>query len=211
MNVQITNRYHRVIDEICNLNWRGINRDELLMACRAYYYFSKQFVEAVDIACDLYPADQNLISLREGECDTDNLSPFPGIADRGERMNHDEFMRRVVESASLDHAARERLDNLGHEYLAEVSRMDQLTRAMALSSYEDGGLEAVFRAILTAPDWSEPSLGAFRHFLVEHIKLDSGEGSHGSLCRHLVADDRIIPLWVAFKNLLVAASPHLSA
>ena len=66
------------------------------------------------------------------------------------------------------------MDNLGREYLARVDQMDPMTRAMALSSYEDGGLETVFRAILTAPDWDEPSLGAFRHFLVEHIRLDSG-------------------------------------
>jgi hypothetical protein len=209
MNVQIFNRYQRVIDEIANFNWRGLEREELLMACRAYYYFSRQFVDAVHVACGLYPSDQNLIALREGECDTDNLSPYPGIAEKGERMNHDEFMRRVVESASLDQAAR--VDNLGREYLAEVSRKDPLTRAMALSSYEDGGLEAVFRAILTAPDWNEPSLAAFKHFLVEHIKLDSGEGSHGSLCRHLVADDRILPLWTAFKNLLGTAAPRLCA
>jgi hypothetical protein len=211
MNVQITKRYQRVIDEISSFNWQGLKREELLTACRAYYYFSQQFVDAVHIACELYPSDQNLISLREGECDTDNLSPYPGIAEKGERMNHDEFMWRVIESASLDQASRERVDNLGREYLAEVSRMDPLTRAMALSSYEDGGLEAVFRAMLTAPDWDEPSLGAFKHFLVEHIKLDSGDGSHGSLCRHLVADDRILPLWVAFKNLLSAAAPRLCA
>ena len=62
MNVQITNRYQRVIDEIGNFNWRGLERNELLMACRAYYYFSKQFVDAVHIACDLYPSDQNLIA-----------------------------------------------------------------------------------------------------------------------------------------------------
>src|SRR5580698_11586341 len=211
MNVQITNRYKRVVDEISNLNWLGLDRNELQAACRAYFYFSRQFVNAVDTACELYPSDENLISLREGECDTDNLSPYPGIAEKGEKMNHDEFMRRVIESASLDHVARERVDNLGREYLAEVSRRDQLTRAMALSSYEDGGLEAVFRAMLTAPDWNEPSLGAFKHFLVEHIKLDSGEESHGALCRHLVADDRILPLWEAFKNLLGAAAPRLSA
>jgi hypothetical protein len=211
MNVHIPNRYHKIVDEIGNFNWRGLERDELMMACRAYYYFSVQFVQAVHITCGLYPSDQNLIALRGGECDTDNLSPYPGIAEKGEKMNHDEFMRRVVESASLDQAARERVDNLGREYLAEVSRMDPLTRAMALSSYEDGGLEAVFRAMLTAPNWNEPSLGAFKHFLVEHIKLDSGDGSHGSLCRHLVADDRILPLWVAFKNLLVAGAPRLSA
>jgi len=192
MNVQITNRYQRVIDEIVDFSWQGLKRTELLAACRAYYYFSKQFVDAVHIACDLYPADQN------------------GIADKGEKMNHDEFMRRVIESASLDEVTRERVDGLGREYLAEVSRMDRLTRAMALSSYEDGGLEAVFGAMLRAPDWNEPSLGAFKHFLVEHIKLDSGEGSHGSLCRHLVADDRILPLWAAFKNLVVAAAPRLA-
>ena len=104
-------------------------------------------------------------------------------------------------------SARERVDGLGNEYLAEVSRMDPLTRAMALSSYEDGGLEAVFRAILTAPDWNEPSLAAFKHFLVEHIKLDSGDESHGSLCRHLVADDRILPLWIAFHDLLIRLPP----
>ena len=87
--------------------------------------------------------------------------------------------------------------------------MDPVTRAMSLSSYEDGGLETVFRAMLTAPDWNEPSLGAFRHFLVEHIKLDSGE--HGGLCRHLVADDRILPLWNAFRDILVGAAPRLAA
>ena len=80
---------------------------------------------------------------------------------------------------------------------------------MSLSSYEDGGLERVFGAMLTAQDWDEPSLGAFRHFLVEHIKLDSGE--HGGLCRHLVADDRILPLWEAFRNILIAAAPRLAA
>src|ERR1700677_1808651 len=101
MNVQIINRYQRVIDEIGNFNWRGLERHELMMACRAYYYFSRQFVDAVHIACDLYPSDQNLISLREGECDTDNLSPYPGIVAKGEKVNHNEFMRRVLDAPPL--------------------------------------------------------------------------------------------------------------
>ena len=69
-----------------------------------YYYFSVQFVGTVGIACNLYPSDRKLMELREGECDTDNLSPYPGIAKEGERMNHDEFMRRVVAMSSLDQA-----------------------------------------------------------------------------------------------------------
>jgi hypothetical protein len=67
----------------------------------------------------------------------------------------------------------------------------------------------VFRAMLSAPDWDEPSLGAFCHFLVEHIRLDSGE--HRSLRQHLVADDHILPPWSAFRDILVAAAPRLAA
>ena len=200
--------YSEVIDEIECLKWSELTRDEMMAACAAYYYFSVQFVEAVDIACDLYPSDRKLIELRQGECETDNLSPYPGVADPGEKMNHDEFMRRTVAMSSLDRDARSRIESLGRAYLAEVHQFDPVTRAMSLSSYEDGGLEKVFGAMLTAKDWDEPSLGAFRHFLVEHIKLDSGE--HGGLCRHLVADDRILPLWEAFRDILVGAAPSLA-
>jgi hypothetical protein len=185
-----------------------LSREELTAACCAYYYFSLQFVECVHIACNLYPNDANLIALREGECDTDNLSPCPGIAKSGERMNHDEFMRRVFVMATLDQAEQKRVEQLGRSYLAKVYLHDPLARAMSLSSYEDGGLETVFRAILKARDWDSPALAAFHHFLVEHIRLDSGE--HGGLCRHLAADDRVAPLWSAFRNLLVGAAPRLA-
>lgn len=215
MNIQVADhaattadRYPKVIDEIENLNWPALTREELLAVCAGYYHFSVQFVEAVGIACELYPDDAKLIELRHGECDTDNLSPYPGVAEPGEKMNHDEFMRRTVAMSSLDQAARNRIDALGLAYLEEAHKHDPITRAMSLSSYEDGELEKVFAAFLTAKDWDEPSLGAFRHFLVEHIKLDSGE--HGGLCRHLVADDRIVPLWEAFRNLLVSAAPRLA-
>jgi hypothetical protein len=216
MNVQTVkrslmtaDRYPNVIEEIETLNWQQLKCDELMAACVAYYYFSVQFVEAVGIACELYPSDPKLIELRQGECDTDNLSPYPGIAKPGEKMNHDEFMRRTVAMSSLDRSTRDKVENLGRAYLAEAHQFDPVTRAMSLSSYEDGGLETVFRAMLSAPDWNEPSLGAFRHFLVEHIKLDSGE--HGGLCRHLVADDRILPLWNAFRDILIGAAPRLAA
>ena len=198
-----------VIEEIRDLNWSGLTSEELMAVSHAYYYFSVQFREALEIARDLYPTDPKLIELYEGECVTDNLSPCPGVAVSGERMNHDEFMRRVLLLSSLDQSESKRLSRLGREYLAEVRKMAPLTRAMSLSSYEDGGLETVFGAILTARNWEGASLTAFRHFLVEHIRLDSGE--HGSLCRHLVADDRILPLWTAFRDILVEAAPRLAA
>ncbi len=79
-------RYHAVIDEISNLSRPALNREELMAVCAAYYYFSVQFVEAVEIACGLYLTDRKLAELREGECDTDNLSPYPGVAKEGEKM-----------------------------------------------------------------------------------------------------------------------------
>ncbi len=210
MTVHTIYRYPRVVAEISALRWSALTRDELMAVSCAYYYFSVQFREAIDAACELYPSDRMLMELRAGECDTDNLSPYPGIAKEGEKMNHDEFMKRVVALSNLAQDTRKRVESLGHAYLSAVRSVDPLTRAMSLSSYEDGGLEKVFRAMLFAPDWDEPSLGAFRHFLVEHIRLDSGPGvHHGALCRHLVADDRILPLWTAFREILVEAAPRL--
>ena len=56
-------------------------------------------------------------------------------------------------------------------------------KALALASYEDGGLESVLKTILTAPDWDDALLQAFKHFLVEHIRFDSDpEQGHGALC-----------------------------
>ena len=89
--------------------------------------------------------------------------------------------------------------------------MDRDSRAMALASYEDGGLEKVFRAMLTAQHWNDPVLAAFRHFLTEHIRFDSDpELGHGALCRHLTPDERVEPLWAEFKRILVESAPQLT-
>jgi hypothetical protein len=204
-------RYEQVIDTICDLKWSQLTRNELMAVSWAYYYFSVQFCETVEIACARDPADRRLTELREGECNTDNLSPYPDIAEPGEKMNHDEFMRRVLVMSTLGRDERMRVDRLGRAYVAAVRRIDPDTRIMSLPSYEDGGLEKVFSAILFAKDWDDPSLAAFRHFLVGHIRLDSNpDTGHGALCRHLVADDRILPLWSAFRNILVSAAPSLA-
>ncbi len=210
MNLLTICRYEHVIDDICGLKWASLSRDELVAVAWAYYYFSVQFRENLELACDLDPADENLAKLHEGECNTDNLSPFPGVAEYGERMDHDEFMRRVLALSNIDPELRGRIEALGASYLAEIRRIDDATRAMSIASYEDGGLEAVFESILQAPDWDSAALQAFRHFLVQHIKFDSDvDGGHGALSRHIVLDDRINPLWQAFFSILVGAVPAL--
>jgi hypothetical protein len=201
--------FHSVIESICRMGWEDLNGDEVMRIATAYYFFSVQFRENLEVARDRHPDDPKLAELWEGECETDNLSPWPGIAAAGERMNHDEFMRRVLE---LHPAGRDRrLIEAGLAYLRKTRSIDPAARAASIASYEDGGLSSVFNAMLRAPHWYGPGQRAFRFFLEEHIRFDSDDGAgHGQLSRHIPVDDRILPLWTAFRDLLVVAVPRLA-
>lgn len=202
--------YEQVIDEICDFDWVNLSPTELTNVGWAYYYFSTQFRECLEVARSPYPDDDRLVQLDRGERDTDNLSPWPRVAKPGEKMHHDEFMRRTLELEPISDDRRRGLVATGQSYLTKVRSLDANVRALALASYEDGGLERVFEAILKAQDWSGPLLQAFQHFLVQHIKFDSDpDQGHGALCRHLTPDDRILPLWVEFRQILVKAAPEL--
>ena len=204
--------YHGVVAEISHMNWSTLGHDELMNVAWAYYYFSIQFRENLEAARRLHPEDDRLADLDKGERNTDNLSPWPGVAKPGEKMHHDEFMRRTLILTPIPEAKRHALEALGRNYLDKARAFDELTKAMSIASYEDGGLEAVFTAMVSAPDWQGAGLGAFKHFLTEHIRFDSDpDGGHGALCRHLTPDDRILPLWIAFRNILVEAAPSLTS
>jgi len=210
MEANPNSHYQFVVDEIVGLAWEALTREDLMAVACSYYYFSVQFRESLNLACDLHPHDPLLEALRRGECNTDNLSPYEGIAEPGERMNHDEFMRRVLGLTELGTREGARLAELGLRYLATTRKLPIHARAMSISTYEDGGLEAVFRAILRAPDWNHPSLMAFRHFLVEHIRFDSDiDSGHGALSRHLRPANETVLLWTAFRDILMEATPNL--
>jgi len=198
------------IKDICNLNWSALSADELRDVAWAYYHFSVQFRENLEIALELLPADEDLLELDRGERDTDNLSPYPGVTEPGERVNHDEFMRRALRLTAVDTVRRGRLEQIGATYLARVRGLDWRTKASSMASYEDGGLERVFKSMLRAPDWTGQTLMAFRFFLERHIEFDSDPvNGHGSLCRHLAPTEGVRDLWAAFKESLVAAAPAL--
>jgi hypothetical protein len=199
--------YHAVIAGIDGMAWEDIDSDEVMRVAKAYYYFSIQFRENLEIACNLYPDDKKLKQLTEEECNTANLSPWPGVARRGERMNHDEFMRRLI--WLHPEAARDGgLTTAGLTYLTKCRITNNLARACSIASYEDGGLAKVFMAMLRSKGWDGRGNRAFRHFLVSHLRFD---GDHGVLARHLPVDDKILPLWIAFRDLLMYAVPKLIA
>ena len=175
--------YQNVIDDICDFNWRGLTEEDLINVAWAYYHFSIQFRDNLEIARKLYPDDERLLELDHGERDTNNLSPWPGVAAAGEKMNYDEFMRRALELTKMSDDRKQSLVAIGQAYLAKVRAMDHNSRAMALASYEDGGLEKVFRAMLTAQHWNDPALLAFKHFLsrTHQVRQRPGVGSRSAL------------------------------
>lgn len=197
-----------VVETICSLNWRGLTKDNLVDVAWAYYFFSVQFRENLKIARHLYPEDPHLEELEAEECWTSNLSPWRGVALESERLDHDEFMRRTLALSFVDQERRDRLCARGMEYLEAVRASDAKARALSMASYEGGGLERVFRAILTARDWSDPALEAFRHFLIRHLQLD---GHHGALVGHLDGRRETVSLWSMFESLLVDCVPALNS
>jgi hypothetical protein len=211
--LQISNcsKSEGIIVAICGFNWAGLTQAELSDVARVYYYFSVQFRENLQIARDLYPDDRKLRELEAAECNTDNLSPWPGVVSAGEKIDHDEFMRRLLTLAPVDEGHRETLDQMGQAYLRTIRKIEREARAQSIASYEDGGLERVFRAFLKCRHWSTPLLQAFKHFLMEHIKFDSDpEHGHGALSRHLKPDDcKILPFWSEFQGVLVGSVPGL--
>ena len=211
MNIAERLQYQKTIDEICQLEWEALSAYDMVCVAWAYYYFSIQFRENLQIACSVYPDDEKLKDLKREECDTDNLSPWPGVAGVGEKMNHDEYMRRALKLYPIDLSQARHFASVGESYLEEMRGLDDVSRSLSIASYEDGGLERVFRAILEFRHWDNALLSAFRHFLSEHIRFDCDpDQGHGALSRHLRPDDRVLPMWSAFKSILVTCVPKLS-
>ncbi len=204
--------FSSVIREICELAWPALDKAGMINTAWAYYFFSVQFLENLEIALKLYPDDENLRRLEHEESNTDNLSPWPGVAQPGEKMHHCEFMRRALALTPIPEKQRARFEDSGSRYLGFVRCLDEPTRALSIASYEDGGLEAVFKAMLTMPETDNAALRGFRYFLTAHIAFDSDPiHGHGAMTRHLRPDDRILSLWQAFRDLLVDFAPALAA
>jgi len=126
--------YEQVIDDICDLNWSNLSQEDVVNVAWAHYHFSVQFRESPELACALYPDDDRLRQLDQGERNTDNLSPWPGVAAIGERMNHDEFMRRTLALTTISESQRRNLATIGQVYLTKTRTMDEHLGRLQLAS-----------------------------------------------------------------------------
>ncbi len=65
MTIYAVSKYLIIVDEIGNLNWSALTKEDLIAVASAYYYFSIQFREALLAACQLYPTDRKLSELHK--------------------------------------------------------------------------------------------------------------------------------------------------
>jgi hypothetical protein len=127
-------------------------------------------------------------------------------------MNHDEFIRRTLELTKIPEIGRIVVSDIGNRYLRRFEQSIAPAGHWPWPVMKMVDLEQVFRAFLTAPNRDGPLQQAFRHFLTEHIRFDSDPvQGHGAFCRHLTPDNRVLPLWAEFKDMLIEAVPRLTA
>ena len=63
-HIETTSHYYeQAIDEICNLNWTKLTEEDIIRVAWAYYHFSVQFRECLEIARKMYPDDERLLQL----------------------------------------------------------------------------------------------------------------------------------------------------
>ena len=55
------------VARICSLDWRDRSEEEMVAVAWAYFYFSIQFRENLEICCDYYPGALALSRLRAEE------------------------------------------------------------------------------------------------------------------------------------------------
>ena len=125
-------QFYGVIEEISAFPWSSLSRDDMVDVAWAYHFFSIQFRECLVEARRLYPEDENLRKLEAEECDTDNLSPWPSVAAVGERLNHDEYMRRVLALMPCAAAKAEAFKAIGDRYLAATRSQPSAVLAASL-------------------------------------------------------------------------------
>ena len=182
--------YKKIVDQIKQLNWQKLTVQELQQLMFISYASAIEFAQALRIARDLYPEDDQLRRMSEGELDTNNLH----YEDYSQSGDHSDFLKHFISKNSI--RPNNRVRSAINAYHETCAAFDNTTRAMSIFSRERE-LPDIFERILEANDWSAPGLPAFRYYLRTHIALDGGDGGHQDLTKEFSVDDSVKPFYAA--------------
>lgn len=196
-------QYKSVVEKIKNLNWENLPPEDLQKLMYLSYASAREFAESLRIARDLYPDNENLKDMAEGELQTSNLS----FEDYNQAGDHADFLEFFLKKHNLLEVTPE-IKTATEEYVNVCQSLDPKVRAMTIFSREEE-LSEIFERILQAKDWTAPGLPPFQYYLKQHIALDAGDGGHADLVKEFPVDDQVKSFYEARLQMYQEAIPDL--
>ncbi len=165
------------VEQIIALPWERLSARDLQSLMHLSYFTAIEFAESLRITLNLFPDDNLILQMAEGELNTNNLS-------------HDGYNKTADHYAFLEHfinrdgiPLEKPVAMAASDYLSFCRKQSDTFRAETIFSREEE-LSKIFQRITTAKDWKEKGLPAFRYYLDTHITIDSAEGGHHDLIKH---------------------------
>lgn len=187
----MTKQYLNTVARIRNVRWDLADTSDLLSLMLLGAYTAEEFAESLRIATRLKPSAFE--EMARGELDTTNIQ-FDDYVGPGD---HSAYLWHFIEKHGVCLKCSMSVRLAGERYVQFVRRLPEPVRLMSIVSREQE-LPGIFSAILKAPGWNDlPELEAYRHYLSEHIRLDSGSGGHADLLSSLEVDDSVSSFWEA--------------
>ena len=215
--------YQKTVQKIHALNWKWlISQNDLTRLMYLAYITATEFAESLKIACWLYPQNENLKKMAEGELETDNLN-FSDYNKKGDHFKFLEFflskygvlLEKNISMASKSFYPRYRavgqnVIDAAEKYLRQIRLLDDNLRAMSIFSREQE-LPGIFTKILQNQIFDYPELetmlSAYKYYLERHIELDSIEGGHADLTKGFELTDDLDLFYQARLNLYLESFP----
>jgi hypothetical protein len=135
--------YKDIVLEITRLPWQDALPQEIILVSHCT---AKEFATSLRLAQKLYPDDDRVREMIDGELETDNMV----FEDYQKRGDHWEFLDHFIAKHSIA-SDRTALKNAIEVYTSAVDGLSDIHRAMTIFSREEE-LTLIFQRLVTAHD-----------------------------------------------------------
>jgi hypothetical protein len=176
--------YKDVVQRIVDLDWAlAIPEDIILLSrCTAI-----EFADSLRLAAKLYPNDERLKEMIDGELKTDNMA----FADYKQKGDHWEFLDYFIQKLDV-RPSKPVIEEVMKNYAKALTvHFSETERAMTVFSREEE-LTPIFRRVADAHDWNGMGFGFYKYYLESHIRFDSGKNGHHHLTKHFPLHEDVL-------------------
>ena len=167
--------HKEIVQQIANLDWAKAAPGDIILLSHCT---AKEFASSLRFGVSLYPSDERLKEMADGELKTDNMS----FEDYDKKGDHWEFLDHFITKYNIT-PSKTALPKAMSDYVSAVEGFSDSDRAMTVFSREEE-LTLIFEKIVAAHDWDALGLGFYKYYLKQHILFDSGDHGHAWLTKH---------------------------